>query len=230
MRSLSLALFAAGALAGNLIQILPRELQVRQDQSFVPGTESFRGATCAVRGVGYINCSSVYCYNPGRGETCCRGGGDAYPCPSGSFCLNVNRRCCRNGLSRETCAAQNGVSLPDNSNTATSVISGSTTASSSTVSAVESSTVSAIESSTVSAVESSTVSSSAFVTGTTVIEPTFYPIPGNLTVAPTATGTSSPSGTGAPGPITPFIGAASSVQVVGGALAASLLGVVAMLL
>lgn len=81
MRSFSLAatsLFAAGALAGNLKnQLVPRELQVRQDQSFTPSTTFGRGSTCAdAFGPGFIDCNGV-CYNPGDGETCCAGSGDA---------------------------------------------------------------------------------------------------------------------------------------------------------
>lgn len=80
MHSFSLTaatLFTAGALAGNLNQLVPRELQVRQDQSFTPTTSSGKGATCAdAFGTGYIDCNGV-CYNPGQGETCCSGNGDA---------------------------------------------------------------------------------------------------------------------------------------------------------
>ncbi|KAL8769571.1 MAG: hypothetical protein Q9209_004503 [Squamulea sp. 1 TL-2023] len=210
MYTLSIALFAAGALAGNLNQLLPRELQVRQSQAFNPSTSFGQGETCAdAFGAGYIDCNGV-CYNPNEGQTCCPGGGDAYPCPDLSFCLNINGLCCPVGLDPATCAAQNGVQLPADFNTAATA--GSTTAHSSTISAVE-----------------STVSDTAsvFTPSTTEITiPTPYPVPGNVTVS------TLPTGTGAPGtgPITPFTGAASSVQVVGAGLAAGLLGVVAMLL
>lgn len=71
------ALFTAGALAGNLHQLLPRELQVRQDQSFTPSTSFGQGETCAdAFGAGYIDCNNV-CYNPNEGQTCCAGNGDA---------------------------------------------------------------------------------------------------------------------------------------------------------
>ncbi|KAL8821903.1 MAG: hypothetical protein Q9223_000132 [Gallowayella weberi] len=216
MYTLSIALFAAGALAGNLHQVLPRELQVRQSQAFNPSTSFGSGATCAdAFGAGYIDCNGV-CYNPNEGQTCCPGGGDAYPCPSRSFCLNINGLCCPNGLSPATCARQNGVALPNNVNTATKPISGSTTSHASTVSAVKSSV---------------TDTGSAFVPSTTATTvaatATPYPIPGNATVGPTGTG----NGTGVPGgnPV-PFTGAAGSVKVVGGGLAAGFLGVVALLL
>ncbi|KAL8913515.1 MAG: hypothetical protein Q9171_001703 [Xanthocarpia ochracea] len=214
MHSFSIALFAAGALAGNFHQLVPRELQVRQSQAFDPSTEFGQGESCAdAFGAGYIDCNGV-CYNPNEDQTCCPGGGDAYPCPSESFCLNVDGLCCPDGLDAATCAAQNGVTLPDDS--ATSAISGSTTAHSSTISAVESTTIAD--------------TGAAFVpstTATTVATP--YPIPGNATVPPpAATGTAGP---GRPGDdITPFTGAASSIKVVGAGLAAGLLGVVAVLL
>ncbi|KAL8783241.1 MAG: hypothetical protein Q9213_004753 [Squamulea squamosa] len=214
MYTLSIALFAAGALAGNLNQLLPRELQVRQSQAFNPSTSFGQGKTCAdAFGAGYIDCNGV-CYNPNEGQTCCPGGGKAYPCPDLSFCLNINGLCCPAGLDPATCAAQNGVQLPDNFNTATAATTGSTTAHSSTISAVE-----------------STVSDTASVftpstTETTIATP--YPIPGNATVSTLPTSTGAP---GAPGSgVTPFTGAASSVQVVGAGLAAGFLGVVAMLL
>ncbi|KAL8933961.1 MAG: hypothetical protein Q9216_006132, partial [Gyalolechia sp. 2 TL-2023] len=77
MHSFTLALFATGTLAGNLNYLVPRELQVRQDQSFVPDTSFGRGSTCAdAFGAGYIDCNGV-CYNPTQGETCCSGNGDA---------------------------------------------------------------------------------------------------------------------------------------------------------
>lgn len=118
MHSFSIALFAAGALAGNLKlnQILPRELQVRQSEAFQPTTSFGSGATCAdAFGSGYIDCNGV-CYNPNEDQTCCPGNGDGCestpylkpppfcevaanyrstdPCPSESFCLNVGGLCC----------------------------------------------------------------------------------------------------------------------------------------
>ncbi|KAL8804135.1 MAG: hypothetical protein Q9182_002769 [Xanthomendoza sp. 2 TL-2023] len=217
MYTLSIALFAAGALAGNLHQVLPRELQVRQSQAFNPSTSFGSGATCAdAFGAGYIDCNGV-CYNPNEGQTCCPGGGNAYPCPSRSFCLNVNGLCCPNGLSPATCARQNGVTLPDNVNTATKSTAGSTTAHSSTISAVKSSV---------------TDTRSAFVpstTATTVSTP--YPISRNATASSTGTGRGAPSGTSVPGgkPV-PFTGGAASVKVVGAGLLVGFLGVVALLM
>ncbi|CAL8580026.1 hypothetical protein XPA_005759 [Xanthoria parietina] len=218
MYCLSIALFAAGALAGNLKlnQVLPRELQTRQSEAFQPNTDFGTGATCAdAFGSGYIDCNGV-CYNPNEDQTCCPGNGNAYPCPSQSFCLNVGGLCCPDGLDAATCAAQNGVSLPADYNSATSATSGSTTVVASTASAVESSI---------------TDTSSAFVpstTATTIATP--YPT-GNATVHPTTTGTGvAPTGTGAGGNPVPFTGSASNVKVVGAGFAAGFLGVVAMLL
>ncbi|KAL8910383.1 MAG: hypothetical protein Q9172_007843 [Xanthocarpia lactea] len=205
MHSFSIALFAAGALAGNLYQLVPRELQVRQSQAFRPGTRTGQGETCAdAFGAGHIDCNGV-CYNPNDDETCCPGGGDAYPCEANSFCLNVDGYCCPDGLDRATCAAQFGVTLPsdDDDDSATSAISGSTTVAD---------------------------TGAAFGPSTTAITvATPYPVPGNATVIPpAATGTAGP---GRPGDdITPFTGAASNVKVVGAGLAAGLLGVVALLL
>ncbi|KAL8991406.1 MAG: hypothetical protein Q9169_007876 [Polycauliona sp. 2 TL-2023] len=214
MHSLSIALFAAGALAGNLKlnQLVPRALQVRQSQAFNPTTNFGTGATCAdAFGAGYIDCNGV-CYNPNEDQTCCPGGGDGYPCPAESFCLNVDGLCCPDGLDTASCAAQFGVEVPTEAET--SATSGSTTVASSTVSAVESSV---------------TESSSAFVpstTATTIATP--YPTNGNATVLPTATGTGvAPTGTGAGDSPAPFTGGASNVQV---GLAAGLLGAFAMLL
>lgn len=78
MHCLSIALFAAGALAGNLKlnQVLPRELQTRQSEAFQPETDPGTGATCAAFGSGYINCNGV-CYNPNKDQTCCPGNGNA---------------------------------------------------------------------------------------------------------------------------------------------------------
>ncbi|KAL8653497.1 MAG: hypothetical protein Q9226_003829 [Calogaya cf. arnoldii] len=219
MHSLSIALFAAGALAGNLKlnQLVPRELQVRQSEAFAPTTNFGQGATCVdAFGSGYIDCNGV-CYNPNEDQTCCPGNGDGYPCPSESFCLNVNGLCCPDGLDAATCAAQNGVSLPANYNSATASTTGSTTIASSTISAVESTI---------------TDTSSAFVPSTTAITiATPYLTTGNATVHPTVTGTGvAPTGTGVGGGPVPFTGAASSVKVVGAGLAAGFMGVVAMLL
>ncbi|KAI4115930.1 MAG: hypothetical protein LQ345_003566 [Seirophora villosa] len=223
MRSFSLAatsLFAAGALAGNLKnQLVPRELQVRQDQSFTPSTTFGRGSTCAdAFGPGFIDCNGV-CYNPGDGETCCAGSGDAYPCPSESFCL-IDGLCCPDGLPAETCAAQNNVALPQGFSTNTATSAGASTA-------VQT------QRSTISAVESSVASSSAFVPSTTaVVAPTVtpYPVPGNATLPPPSDGTAAPTGTGAPAPFTPFVGAAASVQVYCAGLVVGFAGVVALLL
>ncbi|KAL9594588.1 MAG: hypothetical protein Q9219_006948 [cf. Caloplaca sp. 3 TL-2023] len=214
MYTLGLTLFAAGALAGNLNQLVPRELQVRQDQSFTPSTSFGQGETCAdAFGAGYIDCNGV-CYNPGQGETCCPNNGDAYPCPSDSFCL-INNLCCPDGLPAETCAAQNGVSLPQGFSTNTATSAGLST--------------SQAPKATVSAVESTASSSEVFVPSTTaVVAATPYPIPGNATVPP-ASGTAGPSGTGAGnGPtVAPFTGGAAGVRVyLGGAV----MGVLGMLM
>ncbi|KAL8737204.1 MAG: hypothetical protein Q9181_001930 [Wetmoreana brouardii] len=205
MHSFTLAvtsLFAAGAVAGNLAHLVPRELQIRQSQAFTPSTSSGSGATCAdAFGAGYIDCNDV-CYDPGQGEVCCPGGGNAYPCPSDSFCLNVNGLCCPDGLDAATCAAQNGVELPAS---AGSVTSGSTTA----------------HGATVPAVRPTAPSSSVFVPSTTAVVPTPYPVPSNAT-APGPTGTNPP--------VVPFTGGAASLKAYCGGLVAGLLGVVGMLL
>ncbi|KAI4173699.1 MAG: hypothetical protein LQ346_008373 [Caloplaca aetnensis] len=226
------SLFAAGALAGNLHQLLPRELQVRQDQSFTPTTNFGQGATCAdAFGPGYVDCNGV-CYNPGEGETCCAGNGDAYPCPNDSFCL-INGLCCPDGLPAETCAAQNGVTLPQGFSTNTAASVGATTAAQT-------------PKPTVSVIESSASESSVFVPSTTAVVTTpiplpspvpdttpvplpspVYPIPGNGTVP----GVPAPTGTGAgSAPVTPFTGAAASVRGYCGGVVAALAGVVGLLL
>ncbi|KAI4128772.1 MAG: hypothetical protein LQ338_002567 [Usnochroma carphineum] len=234
MHSFSLAattLFAAGALAGGLNQLVPRELQVRQDQSFAPTTSFGQGATCSdAFGAGYIDCNGV-CYNPGAGETCCSGNGDACerhlvvnketsqliatltdPCPSDSFCL-INGLCCPNGLPASTCAAQNGVTLPQDFSTDTATSAGV-------------STQAQTPKPTVSAVESTASSSSVFVPSTTAVVATPFPIPGNAT----GSGIAAPTGTGAPPPVTPFTGGAGSLRGYGEGLVAGFLGVVGLLL
>ncbi|KAI4191043.1 MAG: hypothetical protein L6R41_000358, partial [Letrouitia leprolyta] len=198
MHSLTITLFAAGALAGNLNYLVPRELQVRQDQSFTPTTSFGQGANCAdAFGAGYIDCNGV-CYNPTQGETCCAGNGDAYPCPSDSFCL-INGLCCPDGLPAETCAAQNGVTLPQDFSTNTATSAGQTS-------------IAQTPKPTISVVESSASSSEVFVPSTTAVIATPYPIPQNST-APLPTGTAAPSGTGAgAGPTpAPFTGGAARV-------------------
>ncbi|KAL4936238.1 hypothetical protein BDV06DRAFT_96550 [Aspergillus oleicola] len=54
--------------------------------------------------------SSGVCYNPDEGQTCCPGG--TYACPSSTFCL-FDSFCCPNDQSPESCAIENGISLPD---------------------------------------------------------------------------------------------------------------------
>ncbi|KAL9592442.1 MAG: hypothetical protein Q9179_006714 [Wetmoreana sp. 5 TL-2023] len=162
MRSFILAatsLFAAGALAGNSVQLVPRELQVRQSQAFSPETVPLSG-TCAQNGL--PDCNGI-CYHPSRGDVCCPDG--TYPCPGGNYCLNVNRLCCPNGLDRVTCAAKNGVKLPVSASSSTS------------------------HSATVPAVRPTASSSSVVVSSTTAVIETPYPIPGNASVpAPSGTG------------------------------------------
>ncbi|KAI4265307.1 MAG: hypothetical protein LQ337_008994, partial [Flavoplaca oasis] len=96
MHYLSLAvtnLFVAGALAGNVNHLVPRELQGRQDtyqvqgpdQSYqanvIPGGQVAAGTTCAsLYGTGSLDCDNrgdtLLCYNPGQGDSCCnRNGG-----------------------------------------------------------------------------------------------------------------------------------------------------------
>lgn len=156
------------------------------------------------------------------------------PCPSDSFCL-INGLCCPDvshppllsslrvhhthraaqGLPASTCAAQNGVTLPDNFDAKTATQAGSTTAHTSTISAVQTATGS--------------VTSSAFVpstTATTVATP--YPIPSNATT-PSGTASGSGAGAGPTGGVTPFVGGAASVKVACGGVLAGLLGVAALL-
>ncbi|KAL8920639.1 MAG: hypothetical protein Q9208_006121 [Pyrenodesmia sp. 3 TL-2023] len=101
---------AAGAFAGNLHQLLPH--QTTQNGAFNPSTSIGSGASCSdAFGAGYIDCNGVYgvCYNPNINETCCPGNGDAYPCPSQSFCLDADGLCCPDGLDAASCAASNNV-------------------------------------------------------------------------------------------------------------------------
>ncbi|KAL8893223.1 MAG: hypothetical protein Q9192_005478 [Flavoplaca navasiana] len=108
-----------GALAGNLKQLLHRELRERQGQAFQPTTGSGVGTTCDdAFGPSYIDCNG-FCYNPNDRESCCPGNGNAYPCPAQSFCLNADGICCPDGLDTAGCAAQNGVVLPAGGNTDT---------------------------------------------------------------------------------------------------------------
>ncbi|KAL8976070.1 MAG: hypothetical protein Q9205_007857 [Flavoplaca limonia] len=206
MHSLSVALFAAGALAGNfkLHQLVPRELQVRQSgdsQAFNPSTSFGQGESCAdAFGAGYIDCNGV-CYNPDEDQTCCPGGGDGYPCPAESFCLNVDGLCCPEGLDPASCAAEFGVELPAEPES-TSPDANSTADASSPISDVES-PVTDIPS------------------APTIATP--YPA-GNATDGAID---AVPTGTGAGGNPVPFTGGASNVQV---GLAAGLLGAFAMML
>ncbi|KAL8756726.1 MAG: hypothetical protein Q9184_004399 [Pyrenodesmia sp. 2 TL-2023] len=244
MHSLGLtatALFAAGALAGNLNQILPRELRVRQDpnqvqgedQSFVPTiTDIEQAASCAdAFGAGYFQCSNTNsCYNPGLGGSCCERNGDSpYTCPPGSYCL-IDNRCCPNGLSAETCAERFDITLPQGFSTDTAD------------SVEEVTTAAQTPDSTVAATQSST-SPSVSVPTTTPIIPTPVPlpspipdtapyplpsiIPGNATKPG---GPAAPTGTGAFPPVSPFTGAAASVKIYCGSLVAGLLGTLGMLL
>ncbi|KAL8977768.1 MAG: hypothetical protein Q9205_006501 [Flavoplaca limonia] len=108
-----------GALAGNLKQLLPRELRKRQGEAFQPTTDFGAGDTCEdAFGTSYIDCNGI-CYNPNNRESCCPGNGNAYPCPAQSFCLNADGVCCPDGLDTAACAAQYGVFLPAGGNTDT---------------------------------------------------------------------------------------------------------------
>ncbi|KAL9619712.1 MAG: hypothetical protein Q9160_005732 [Pyrenula sp. 1 TL-2023] len=98
------------AIAADTGKISVRSLVERQDQSFQPGTNFGSGATCAdAFGSGFVQCGTGNkCFNPSGGESCCS---NSYPCPSGSFCL-IDGYCCPNGIDPQTCAINNGVSLP----------------------------------------------------------------------------------------------------------------------
>lgn len=232
MYSLSLAvttLFAAGTLASNLNQLLPRELQVRQDQSFTPISNFGQGETCAdAFGAGSVDCNGT-CYNPNEGDTCCAGNGDAYPCPNNSFCL-IDGLCCPDGLPAETCAAQNGVTLPQGFSTDTASSVGATTAEQT-------------PRSTISVVVSSASPSSVFVPSTSAVVATPIPLPSPISDPPpfplpsvipgNATfpgGPAAPTGTGVFPPVDSFTGAAANVKVYCGGLVAAVLGVVGMFL
>ncbi|KAL8961249.1 MAG: hypothetical protein Q9183_005338 [Haloplaca sp. 2 TL-2023] len=219
MHSAVVVLFAAGAIAGNLNQLVPRELLPRQDQSFTPTTSFGQGATCAdAFGAGYVDCNGV-CYNPGQGETCCPGGGDDYPCPSDSFCLNVNGLCCPDGLDAATCASQNGVSLPEDTNTEPVAGDATTVKTSSTVPAVEptASSSEAFEPASTTAVVSQ-IPDGQVQAPTSVVDSPVSQTPDGQVQAPYPTVNASlpvatATGPGAGATVAPFEGAAANVKV-----------------
>ncbi|KAK0750162.1 hypothetical protein B0T18DRAFT_428166 [Schizothecium vesticola] len=84
-------------------------------QAFDPDETTGRGSNCIEAfGPGYVECVPAsdsaprLCVNPEQGEKCCN---NLWGCPASSFCL-VQDLCCPDGLSPETCAAQNDVTLP----------------------------------------------------------------------------------------------------------------------
>jgi len=77
------------------------------------------GNTCAEAcGPGYEQCgtSSLNCYNPVAGETCCPADGGY--CPAGEYCSPVAGYCCDSTQDVTACAASQGFTLP--ASTATS--------------------------------------------------------------------------------------------------------------
>lgn len=146
------------------------------------------------------------------------------PCPAGSFCL-VKGYCCPDGVDAETCAIDNGVELPDDFN-------------------ISSATKPAPPAATETTASVEVSSAPATVTPIATVVPPF-PIPSGTGRSPVASGTApAPAGTGlsgtggpggsAPRPsstLSPFTGAASSLNVVGGLFGAllGLAGVMAVL-
>ncbi|KAI4212929.1 MAG: hypothetical protein LQ351_004454 [Letrouitia transgressa] len=216
--------FAGSALAANSLRVVvPRELRVRQDQSFTPTTSFGTGDTCEdAFGAGYILCGEI-CYNPGIGQTCCTSGDD-YPCPSQSFCL-IEGLCCPDGVDPQTCAADNGVELPADFGTSPPATTGSSPEPEPTVASEPPYTQSSAPAVTYPTYTPTFTVTDTSPTGTGTL-PTgtgTFPIPGNSTVPV-------PTGTGAPiPPPPPFTGAGAKVVVGSGALA-GVAGLAAMLL
>ncbi|KAI4163019.1 MAG: hypothetical protein LQ342_003337 [Letrouitia transgressa] len=193
--------FAGSALAANSLRVVvPRELRVRQDQSFTPTTSFGTGDTCEdAFGAGYILCGEI-CYNPGIGQTCCTSGDD---------CL-----CCPDGVDPQTCAADNGVELPADFGTSPPATTGGSSEPEPTVASELPYTQT-----TAPVVTYPTYTA----TGTSPTGTGTFPIPGNSTIP-------LPTGTGAPiPPPPPFTGAGAKVVVGSGALA-GVAGLAAMLL
>lgn len=147
------------------------------------------------------------------------------PCPSGSFCL-VKGYCCPDGVDPKTCAFNNGVELPDDFNL---------TSASKPAAPVATETTATVEVS----------SAPATVTPIATVVPPF-PIPSGTGGSPAASGTApAPAGTGPAGTglsgtgsvprpsstLSPYTGAASSLNVAGGLFGAllALAGVMAVL-
>ncbi|KAK4234199.1 enhancer of mRNA-decapping protein 4 [Achaetomium macrosporum] len=136
----SLILFAAAlgiADAANNMLSPYGALSKRQGEAFDPDEQTGSGDTCVEAfGPGYIECrpesatENSLCINPDEGQTCCD---NLWGCPAESFCL-VNGLCCPTGLDPETCAAENGVSLPPNFGATTTSASEDTATSTPTVS------------------------------------------------------------------------------------------------
>lgn len=240
MHSLSLAattLFVAGALAGNLYQLLPRELQVRQgsttiqgpDQSYTPRIIQSGFTSCAQIPEGtFIECgNSRTCYEPAAGEICCPGNGNNHPCGPNSYCF-VGGRCCPNGLPAQTCAEQYNIPLPENFSPDTPITTDTNDTTDTTDTDDTPSTPSASNPvvPTTSPVIPTPIPLPSPIPDTAPY-PIPSPIPGNATFPG---GPAAPTGTGALPPVVPFTGAAGSVKVYCGGLIAGALGVVGMVL
>ncbi|KAL2106336.1 hypothetical protein VUR80DRAFT_6865 [Thermomyces stellatus] len=104
--SIILALASAAAASS----VLKRTVGVvrRQGEAFDPDEIPFTGE-CSDLGPTYVECGPLLCIDPAAGESCCD---NQWGCPSDTFCL-VDDLCCPDGLDPETCAADNGVELPD---------------------------------------------------------------------------------------------------------------------
>jgi hypothetical protein len=81
-------------------------LDKRQGDSFHPDTFP---SDCDPSD-GFVHCGANLCIIPSRGDVCCDPSQN-WGCPGGSFCL-VDGLCCPDGLDSQTCARNNGVSLP----------------------------------------------------------------------------------------------------------------------
>lgn len=107
MYTLALCVLLSTALAAKQLPAVFK----RQDYSFEPST--IPGGCSAADG--WAMCGADLCYLPSRGDVCCDPSSE-WACPGGNFCL-VDGLCCPDGLDPETCARDNGVTLPSDFNT-----------------------------------------------------------------------------------------------------------------
>ncbi|KAK3394477.1 hypothetical protein B0H63DRAFT_47215 [Podospora didyma] len=93
---------------------------VAADQKRIVGASSSSPQTirqfesCAqTYGQGWVQCGdeeSGFCYNPGRGQSCC--GADSGFCNDGAYCAPAARYCCVGDEDLVPCAANAGFKLP----------------------------------------------------------------------------------------------------------------------